>query len=381
MTDTICTLEDFFTLGIEKSHEEVYKKELQRAPKGPVLKRKRNCNFIEEHVSIVVGSDDDYVKAHGNDSDSESKSPSYSPVLSRHSITDNDVDNDDHALVDEKVSIPCGFSSPEYSLFAWGDDNGEVTTSKEYTTVSLSSVGVGGGEGTENLKNSCSRTASKAIPESSRTSTEESKTTTTTTTHPDLTPELVKERVDNVRAYFSRSGTRKGKTRARAKKQQTKMESFVQKFAIPAPDAPYWVYLMSIAEQEHCTQKTLTHVGKARDPVAKVYMHNNRLLRSKSTRPASGLWNLELIIGPFEDKKTTEPICIFWKKKRRGPASRRELGIWLAATLGLECYDARYGEEDDYAEKWNESRKKRAKIRRHNQRPCKRKKNDHNDEQ
>lgn len=314
-------LDDFFERETDRS-ETVNTKQRMQKRTGTA-----NKHFTSTFLS----------KVYGDDSDSESKSPSPTE------------DEDESAQC-------CGLSSPELYLYAWEQQ-------KKEGAESLSSVGVGGGKGTENKReDSCSGTASKAIPESSRTAAEENK------------KDKIEQYLSNARANLNRSGARKGKTKTRRAKQQAKIEDFCKGYSVPVPEAPYWVYLMSIVEQEHCSQKTLTHVGKARDPVAKVYMHNECLLRSKSTRPASGLWTIELVIGPFSDKKTTEPVREFWKKKRRGPASRRELGKWLASTLGLECYDARYGDEDDYAEKWNESRKKRAMIRRQNRRPRKRKK-------
>jgi len=132
---------------------------------------------------------------------------------------------------------------------------------------------------------------------------------------------------------------------------------------VPSTTAPYWLYLMSIVDSEHTEQKTLTHVGKSRSPVDKVRMHNERLVKSKSTRPAAGKWSIEMAIGPFRTKSNTYPIRDFWKRKRRGPASRRHFGKWIAGALGLECYDARMGEERDYLEAWNTSRKKRRKKR------------------
>lgn len=167
--------------------------------------------------------------------------------------------------------------------------------------------------------------------------------------------------LDNIKCYFEKSAKRKGRTKERLRIHREKLEKFSQDFQIPRSNAPYWVYLMSIDPHQNCkksdnfehygsdmqktktttSQKTITHIGKARDPVAKVHMHNERLLSSKSTRAASGLWKMELVIGPFQSKETTGPIREFWKKKKRGSYSRRKLGMWLAATLGLECYDSR----------------------------------------
>jgi hypothetical protein len=104
-------------------------------------------------------------------------------------------------------------------------------------------------------------------------------------------------------------------------------------------------------------------VGKARNPIEKVRMHNERQVKSKSTRPAAGLWNLEIAIGPFETKKDTFVIRDYWKMKKRGPASRRTFGKWIAGVLGLECYDTRADDESEYLEAWKNSRKKRRKVR------------------
>jgi len=132
---------------------------------------------------------------------------------------------------------------------------------------------------------------------------------------------------------------------------------------IPSKNAPYWMYLMSIADEEHYEQKTLTHVGKSRNPIAKVRMHNERQVKSKSTRPAAGLWNLEIAFGPFEHKEDTFAIRDFWKMKKRGPASRRTFGKWIAGVLDMECFDTRWHDENEYLEAWKTSRKKRRHLR------------------
>jgi hypothetical protein len=128
---------------------------------------------------------------------------------------------------------------------------------------------------------------------------------------------------------------------------------------------------MSIVDKEHFEQKTLTHVGKARNPAEKVRFHNERKVKSKSTRPAAGLWNLEIAFGPFECKEDTFLIRDYWKMKKRGPASRRSFGKWIAGALGLECYDTRVGDDSDYLETWKMSRKKRRSCRRKIRQPNK----------
>jgi len=147
-------------------------------------------------------------------------------------------------------------------------------------------------------------------------------------------------------------------------------KAFCKDLDVPRKTAPYWLYLMSIVDEQHCEQKTLTHVGKARRPVDKVRMHNERLVKSKSTRPAAGLWKLEVAVGPFASKRDTIPIRDFWKKKKRGPASRRSFGKWIAASLGLECFDSRMGDESACAETWKLSRKRRRAARRQHAPSC-----------
>jgi len=135
-------------------------------------------------------------------------------------------------------------------------------------------------------------------------------------------------------------------------------------FPVPPRHSPYWLYLMSIVDAEHVQQKTLTHVGKSRNPIEKVRMHNTRRVKSKSTRPAAGLWTLELAIGPVQHKEDTYVLRDYWKMKKRGPASRRDFGKWLGANLGLDCYDARADDDTDYLKAWEVSRKKRRRARR-----------------
>jgi len=165
---------------------------------------------------------------------------------------------------------------------------------------------------------------------------------------------------------------------------------------VPPYNSEWWLYLMSImdhenpadttcdnrptvsipsnrtipehkkrpgSKEEQASQKTLTHVGKSRQPYRCVHLHNQRLVSSKSTRGAAGLWSIELVIGPFATKSQTFPLRDLWKSKTRGPVSRRAFGKWLAAELGVECYDSKFGKDDSYADTWKESRMERRRVR------------------
>lgn len=158
---------------------------------------------------------------------------------------------------------------------------------------------------------------------------------------------------------------------------------------IPPYDSKWWLYLMSIMppedeeeqEQEEISeastngvnininnddqanQKTLTHIGKSRQPLRCVHLHNKKKVHSKLTHGAAGLWSIELVIGPFDTKRETFPLRDLWKSKTRGPVTRREFGKWLAAQIGCKCYDAKHGMEEFYADMWKESRMERRRVR------------------
>lgn len=134
---------------------------------------------------------------------------------------------------------------------------------------------------------------------------------------------------------------------------------------IPPYDEPYFLYLMVVSGKEgHTAQKTLTHIGKSRQPIRCVNLHNNRLLPSKLTQSAAGMWELEMVVGPVGGKHQALQLKRLWSDATRGPVTRREFGKFLAAELDVPCYDRSFGQEDTYTTAWTESRIERRRARR-----------------
>ncbi len=146
---------------------------------------------------------------------------------------------------------------------------------------------------------------------------------------------------------------------------------------IPSYDDPYYLYLMVVGglsensrspqtsgKNSHTAQKTLTHVGKSRQPIRCVDLHNKRLLPSKLTQSAAGQWELELVVGPVGDRRQAASLKQLWCQSTRGPITRRQFGKFLANELGVPCYDRSLGQEKSYTNAWSESRIKRRRARR-----------------
>jgi len=134
---------------------------------------------------------------------------------------------------------------------------------------------------------------------------------------------------------------------------------------IPLYDSPYYVYLMCVSGEEgHTAEKTLTHIGKSRQPFRCVDLHNNRLLPSKLTQSAAGSWELNLVIGPVGNRYQAMQLKRLWSSATRGPVTRRTFGKWLAFELGVSCYDTSFGNEERYKDAWTVSRIERRRARR-----------------
>jgi hypothetical protein len=134
---------------------------------------------------------------------------------------------------------------------------------------------------------------------------------------------------------------------------------------IPSYDDPYYLYLMVVSgEDDHTAQKTLTHIGKSRQPIRCVDLHNKRLLPSKLTQSAAGTWELEMVVGPVGDRRRALALKRLWSSATRGPVTRRQFGKFLATELGVPCYDRSLGKEKTYTTAWTESRIERRRARR-----------------
>jgi hypothetical protein len=134
---------------------------------------------------------------------------------------------------------------------------------------------------------------------------------------------------------------------------------------IPPYDATYYLYLMCVSGEEgHTAEKTLTHIGKSRQPFRCVDLHNKRLLPSKLTQSAAGSWELEMVIGPVGNRYQAMQLKRLWSSATRGPVTRRAFGKWLASELGVSCYDTSFGNEERYRDAWTASRIERRRARR-----------------
>lgn len=91
------------------------------------------------------------------------------------------------------------------------------------------------------------------------------------------------------------------------------------------------------------TTKTHSYVGKDRRPKKKVERHNSgqvKNARARSTKGAVGHWQLNMVLGPFEDKARAIAVRDEWQADCRGIASRRKKGLDLTRKYGVTCFDS-----------------------------------------
>lgn len=89
--------------------------------------------------------------------------------------------------------------------------------------------------------------------------------------------------------------------------------------------------------------KNEAKVNVAQDVFGDAYKHNSGAINDKGTKPARGLWMVEMIIGPYETYEEADKDCREWKKESRSIIPRRDLGLEIvAAKKGkIKCYDKR----------------------------------------
>ncbi len=86
--------------------------------------------------------------------------------------------------------------------------------------------------------------------------------------------------------------------------------------------------------------KTNTYVDMSTTPRRRFVLLNSGSIKNvRNTKPAQGKWQLNMIIGPFNEKKNAKSVMEFWRNKSRGMKSRRKRGIELAKQNNVVCYD------------------------------------------
>jgi len=91
--------------------------------------------------------------------------------------------------------------------------------------------------------------------------------------------------------------------------------------------------------------KVNTYVGLSHNPYKKL-----GALNKKKTRVSHGDgtkdWQMELIIGPFNNKTIGNEFKETWKRSSRGIRCRREKGLDMAKQWRKICWDKRHPESD-----------------------------------
>jgi hypothetical protein len=111
------------------------------------------------------------------------------------------------------------------------------------------------------------------------------------------------------------------------------------------PTETWFCYLMKQLGG-HC--KNEANIKVAREPYADVDSHNRGDVNDKATKPAKGLWQVEMIIGPFPRELDATQFRMEWMLASRGMSSRRDCGIKMTMKKRLEpgyenlfCFDKR----------------------------------------
>jgi hypothetical protein len=107
---------------------------------------------------------------------------------------------------------------------------------------------------------------------------------------------------------------------------------------------PWFVYLM---KQFGGVCKNEANIKVAREPYQDVDGHNRGDFNDKATKPAKGLWQVEMIIGPFYCELHAKQFRVQWMLDSRGMSPRRDCGIEMVTEwrkcghLELFCFDKR----------------------------------------
>jgi hypothetical protein len=91
----------------------------------------------------------------------------------------------------------------------------------------------------------------------------------------------------------------------------------------------FWCYLM-INYNPH--NKINTHIGKSRNPDAKVNMWNAKCHKRVNIQDGEipSIWMLVMVLGPFETESDARILKVIWKNRSRGIGPRKVKGIDLA---------------------------------------------------
>ena len=88
-------------------------------------------------------------------------------------------------------------------------------------------------------------------------------------------------------------------------------------------------------------QKINTFIAETSNPFQMVNLHNKRQAKSsKTTKSAAPNWELNMIIGPFNNNiDNASKFALKWRSRSRGIISRRTRGKYLAKKQNLICWD------------------------------------------
>jgi hypothetical protein len=93
--------------------------------------------------------------------------------------------------------------------------------------------------------------------------------------------------------------------------------------------------------------KNLANIKMSPQPYVDILSHNRGDANDKTTKPAKGHWQIEMLIGPLE-KDESEHIKKEWMATSRGLTSRRERGLEIVLELrkhdpnrAVYCFDKR----------------------------------------
>lgn len=106
----------------------------------------------------------------------------------------------------------------------------------------------------------------------------------------------------------------------------------------------YYVYLMACSVvMPDGQRRNHTHIGKSRNAVRKVRLHNEGRVNSgkRSTRTSAPYWRLEQWVGPFESRNEARDFQRLWFRNTKGIKLRIEKGVELARAHSLRCYTPR----------------------------------------
>jgi hypothetical protein len=101
-------------------------------------------------------------------------------------------------------------------------------------------------------------------------------------------------------------------------------------------DGKYFVFLMSLPQS--VPNKTDSHIGYTPNPIANVYMYNEKFIFDRSTSMAAPNWELDIVMGPFICKKAAHNCANAWVNGTRGKESKRSKALYLSSVYNVNIY-------------------------------------------